>query len=95
VKPDYVNKHKDVLKDNERVNILGEWSHGFFSMSFIGALNVGSICLLFDDELKTNIKSPQSPYIVDRNYQTLGENEGAFLTYPVLKKKVVNSQPGK
>jgi phosphatidylserine decarboxylase len=26
VKPAYINKHKDVLKDNERVNILGEWS---------------------------------------------------------------------
>jgi phosphatidylserine decarboxylase len=49
VRPDYLEKHKDVLKDNERVNLLGEWAHGFFTMSFIGALNVGSIKLLFDD----------------------------------------------
>lgn len=58
VRPDYLLKHKDVLKDNERVNVLGEWTHGFFTMSFIGALNVGSIKLLFDDELKTNVRSP-------------------------------------
>ena len=26
VKPSYVNKHKDVLKNNERVNLFGRWS---------------------------------------------------------------------
>lgn len=88
VKPAYVYKHKDVFKDNERANVLGEWHHGFFAMSFIGALNVGSICLLFDDTLKTNLKSPKEPYITDRNYQTLGEGDGAFLHYPVLKRKL-------
>jgi phosphatidylserine decarboxylase len=49
VMPSYLKKHKDVLKENERVNVLGEWAHGFFAISFIGALNVGSIKLLFDD----------------------------------------------
>lgn len=83
VRPDYLAGHKDVLKDNERVNVLGEWTHGFFTMSFIGALNVGSIKLLFDDELKTNMKSPSEPYITDRNYQTLSEGSGAFLSIPV------------
>lgn len=28
VKPVYVNKHKDVFKNNERVNIFGNWSEG-------------------------------------------------------------------
>jgi phosphatidylserine decarboxylase len=68
VGPDYLEKHKDVLKDNERVNVLGEWAYGFFTISFIGALNVGSIKLLFDDQLRTNIKSPSEPYFTDRNY---------------------------
>ena len=54
------------------MTLLGEWTHGFFTMSFIGALNVGSIKLLFDDELKTNLTSPALPYIYDRNYVTLG-----------------------
>jgi phosphatidylserine decarboxylase len=48
VKPAYVNKHKDVFKNNERVNLFGNWSQGFFMTSFVGALNVGSIKLDFD-----------------------------------------------
>ena len=84
VRPDYLTKHKDVLKDNERVNLLGEWTHGFFTMSFIGALNVGSIKLHFDDTLRTNIGSPTEPYLSDRNYQTLNEGKNAsFLQLPV------------
>jgi len=54
VKPTYIMKNKHVLKDNERVSLLGSWYHGFFSMIFVGALNVGSIVLNFDNELETN-----------------------------------------
>jgi phosphatidylserine decarboxylase len=71
VMPSYLKNHKNVLKENERVNLLGEWAHGFYSMSFIGALNVGSIVLHFDDVLKSNVKSPLEPYIHDKNYQLL------------------------
>jgi len=46
------------LKENERVNILGEWIHGLFAISFIGALNVGSIIVNFDDDLKSNVWNP-------------------------------------
>ena len=49
--PSYLQKHRDVLKQNERVNLLGDWAHGFFAISFIGALNVGSIKINFDDLL--------------------------------------------
>jgi phosphatidylserine decarboxylase len=83
VMPSYLKKYKDVLKENERVNVLGEWAHGFFTISFIGALNVGSIKLHFDDTLRSNIKSPQEPYFLDRNYSTLNEAGGSFLSYPV------------
>lgn len=71
VRPSYLEKHKEVLKNNERVNVLGSWYHGFFAMSFIGALNVGSINLHFDDVLKTNKASPEYPYINDKNYLVL------------------------
>jgi phosphatidylserine decarboxylase precursor len=93
VMPSYLKKHKDVLKENERVNVLGEWTHGFFAMSFIGALNVGSIKLLFDDSLKSNAKSPAMPYFLDRNYQTLAEAGGSFLSFPVRHKTQAPDQP--
>lgn len=51
VKPAYVNRHKDVFNHNERVNIFGRWNQNqdFFFTSFVGALNVGSILLDFDE----------------------------------------------
>ncbi|OBT40751.1 hypothetical protein VE00_09284 [Pseudogymnoascus sp. WSF 3629] len=39
---------------NERVALLGRWRHGFFSMTPVGATNVGSIVINFDAELRTN-----------------------------------------
>ena len=74
VKPKFVNKHKDVFKYNERVNVHGKWAQGFFGISFVGALNVGSIKLNFDETLKTNVSSPQSPYYLDVQYSENKEN---------------------
>jgi len=70
VKPSYVNKHKDVFKNNERVNLFGNWHHGFFLTSFVGALNVGSIKLSFDPKLNTNQGNPKEPYLYDLSYST-------------------------
>jgi phosphatidylserine decarboxylase len=39
---------------NERVVLLGRWRWGFFSMTPVGATNVGSIVINFDNELRTN-----------------------------------------
>ena len=63
VDPRYLTGHKQVLKQNERVNIMGDWKHGFFAISFVGATNVGSIHLHFDDVLKTNVRKPTHPYL--------------------------------
>lgn len=54
VSPRYMHYRKEVLKNNERVNLLGVWQNGFFALSFIGAMNVGSVVLNFDDDLVTN-----------------------------------------
>ncbi|CAG7816953.1 unnamed protein product [Allacma fusca] len=39
---------------NERVVYVGQWRHGFFSYTAVGATNVGSIRIYIDEELKTN-----------------------------------------
>ncbi|KAI9008027.1 phosphatidylserine decarboxylase-domain-containing protein [Gaertneriomyces semiglobifer] len=54
VSPMAVNWIKNLFILNERVVLLGEWAHGFFSMIPVGATNVGAIRVDFDPELRTN-----------------------------------------
>lgn len=90
VKPAYVNKHKDVFKNNERVNIFGNWSQGFFLQSFVGALNVGSIKLHFDNDVKTNQSSPQEPYLYDKAYKKQSKMFGPLDKYLFANQEVLN-----
>lgn len=47
---------------NERSVYMGEWEHGFFSMTAVGATNVGSIKVGCDPELATNcVKTQWNP----------------------------------
>mmetsp|Transcript_65447 Transcript_65447/g.90471 ORF Transcript_65447/g.90471 Transcript_65447/m.90471 type:complete len:310 (-) Transcript_65447:221-1150(-) len=81
VKPSYVNKHKDVFKNNERVNIFGEWREDdFFFLSYVGALNVGSIKLDFDTDVVTNEAFPDYSMFYDKNYNEI-EDRGPFAKY--------------
>ena len=68
VKPAYVENHPNVFKQNERVALSGEWAGGFFSTTFIGATNVGSIVLNFDEDLKTNLVKDLCDSVKDRYY---------------------------
>ena len=54
VKKDYISKHPDVYGRNERVCLFGEHKGGFAGMAIVGALNVGSIVLNHDSDLRTN-----------------------------------------
>lgn len=54
--PGIVNWVAGLFNINERVVYTGEWTHGFFSMTAVGATNVGSIKVFFDDTLETNRK---------------------------------------
>lgn len=56
VSPFLVKYLENLFVLNERVVLEGRWRHGFFSMLPIGATNVGSIKIHFDEDLKTNEK---------------------------------------
>jgi phosphatidylserine decarboxylase precursor len=58
VKPSYINSHKKAFLTNERVTLVGnlDKSDDYLFTTFVGALNVGSVNLSFDDFLKTNQK---------------------------------------
>ncbi|CEG46262.1 phosphatidylserine decarboxylase [Plasmopara halstedii] len=48
------NRIPSLYLENERVALLGEWEHGFFSLTAVGALNVGSIVLTMEPGFRTN-----------------------------------------
>ncbi|RKO97137.1 hypothetical protein CXG81DRAFT_12693 [Caulochytrium protostelioides] len=55
VHPKAVSLIKNLFVLNERVALLGSWRYGFFSMVPVGATNVGSIRIDFDEGLRTNV----------------------------------------
>lgn len=90
VKPSYVAKHPNVFKENERVALCGEWANGFFSTTFIGATNVGSIVVNFDKDLKTNLAHFQGVMVKDRLYSTPAELECASEKNNALSNRKLN-----
>uniref|UniRef100_A0A5S6R0A4 phosphatidylserine decarboxylase n=1 Tax=Trichuris muris TaxID=70415 RepID=A0A5S6R0A4_TRIMR len=53
---------------NERVHLVGQWRYGFFSLSAVGATNVGSINVVFEDDLRTNRHGVKRGSLSDRTY---------------------------
>ena len=52
LRPKYLQAFPSLFCDNERVVLNGSWQNGFFALVAVGALNVGSITLAFDDEMR-------------------------------------------
>ncbi|XP_048252354.1 phosphatidylserine decarboxylase proenzyme, mitochondrial-like isoform X4 [Haliotis rufescens] len=63
---------------NERVVYSGTWEHGFFSMTAVGATNVGSIKIYCDEELTTNNsrKQPHGTYFDKSFSNPISFNKG-------------------
>ncbi|XP_035209198.1 phosphatidylserine decarboxylase proenzyme, mitochondrial-like isoform X2 [Stegodyphus dumicola] len=83
VRPGIVNWIAGLFNINERVVYTGHWKHGFFSLTAVGATNVGSIKVFFDDTLQTNRKKCRKgtyeekhfdpPVIISEKGQPFGE----------------------
>ncbi|KAJ2784299.1 phosphatidylserine decarboxylase 1 [Coemansia javaensis] len=63
---------------NERVALLGRWRHGFMSMTAVGATNVGSVVVNFDEALRTNARALPLP----------AQGEFSQLTYAALSPRL-------
>ncbi|XP_072455979.1 phosphatidylserine decarboxylase proenzyme, mitochondrial isoform X5 [Notamacropus eugenii] len=71
VNPGVARWIKELFCHNERVVLSGDWKHGFFSLTAVGATNVGSIRIYFDRDLHTN--SPR--------YSKGSYNDFSFITH--------------
>uniref|UniRef100_A0A3Q0SCX6 Phosphatidylserine decarboxylase proenzyme, mitochondrial n=1 Tax=Amphilophus citrinellus TaxID=61819 RepID=A0A3Q0SCX6_AMPCI len=83
VNPGVARWIKELFCLNERVVLTGQWQHGFFSLTAVGATNVGSIRIYFDQELQTNMPRYSKGSFHDRSYITnkvlkKGEAMGEF-----------------
>ncbi|KAK1787943.1 hypothetical protein P4O66_016430, partial [Electrophorus voltai] len=76
VNPGVARWIKELFCHNERVVLSGEWTHGFFSLTAVGATNVGSIRIYFDKELHTNNPRYNKGSYNDLSYVSNNNQEG-------------------
>lgn len=79
VNPGVARWIKELFCHNERVVLSGEWTHGFFSLTAVGATNVGSIRIYFDKELRTNNPRYNKGTYNDFSYVTNNNQEGVSM----------------
>ncbi|XP_062844773.1 phosphatidylserine decarboxylase proenzyme, mitochondrial isoform X3 [Trichomycterus rosablanca] len=79
VNPGVARWIKELFCHNERVVLNGEWRHGFFSLTAVGATNVGSIRIYFDKELHTNSPRYRKGSFNDFSYVSKNNHEGVCL----------------
>ncbi|XP_066515879.1 phosphatidylserine decarboxylase proenzyme, mitochondrial isoform X3 [Hoplias malabaricus] len=79
VNPGVARWIKELFCHNERVVLSGEWTHGFFSLTAVGATNVGSIRIYFDKELHTNSPRYSKGSYNDFSYVSNNNQEGVTM----------------
>ncbi|KAF2355369.1 Phosphatidylserine decarboxylase eukaryotic type 1 [Trinorchestia longiramus] len=108
VSPSFTSWIPNLFVLNERVAYVGRWKHGFFSMTAVGATNVGSVKAYFDEDLRTNERR-RSGSFYDKKFDHLvskitfnkGDPFGEFnlgstivLLFEAPKNSVLRVQPG-
>ncbi|MEE6504230.1 hypothetical protein FKM82_005108 [Ascaphus truei] len=76
VNPGVARWIKELFCYNERVVLSGGWKHGFFSLTAVGATNVGSIRIYFDRDLQTNSPRYSKGSHNDLSYVTNNNQDG-------------------
>uniref|UniRef100_UPI00398EF0B9 phosphatidylserine decarboxylase proenzyme, mitochondrial isoform X1 n=2 Tax=Pristiophorus japonicus TaxID=55135 RepID=UPI00398EF0B9 len=76
VNPGVARWIKELFCHNERVVLAGDWTHGFFSLTAVGATNVGSIRIYFDNDLHTNSPRYMKGSYNDFSFVTNNNKEG-------------------
>jgi len=78
VAPVVVRKMQNLLGMNERVILSGEWEHGYFSLSPVGATNVGSISLFSEPDFKSNLPhhKPNKNLSFEKDYVDMFSEKG-------------------
>ncbi|XP_066116197.1 phosphatidylserine decarboxylase proenzyme, mitochondrial isoform X2 [Saccopteryx bilineata] len=76
VNPGMARWIKELFCHNERVVLTGDWKHGFFSLTAVGATNVGSIRIYFDQDLHTNSPRYSKGSYNDFSFVTHANKEG-------------------
>ncbi|XP_038229603.1 phosphatidylserine decarboxylase proenzyme, mitochondrial isoform X2 [Dermochelys coriacea] len=76
VNPGVARWIKELFCHNERVVLTGDWKHGFFSLTAVGATNVGSIRIYFDRDLHTNSPCYSKGSYNDFSFITNNNKEG-------------------
>ncbi|CAH2295376.1 phosphatidylserine decarboxylase proenzyme, mitochondrial isoform X2 [Pelobates cultripes] len=79
VNPGVARWIKELFCYNERVVLTGGWKHGFFSLTAVGATNVGSIRIYFDRDLQTNCPRYSKGSHNDLSYVTNHNQDGIVM----------------